>query len=105
MGTRDIHRWDRGGLGYRVHYVLFQSQCCTWECSLVRRKLEENRKCCAQISIRYWTTERTYHKYTAKYPSLDMFCYVGGLVSMYIGVSFITIYDIFSFAIVTVKNY
>ena len=51
----------------------------------------------AIVSLRYWTTEHTIHEYSPLFTVLDMVCYVGGLVSMYTGVSLIAIFDFFAF--------
>ncbi|CAG2177520.1 unnamed protein product, partial [Oppiella nova] len=58
----------------------------------------------AVVSIRYWTTEHTIHKYSPMFAILDMVCYVGGLVSMYTGISLIAIYDFFILSLFIIKK-
>ncbi|CAG2174910.1 unnamed protein product, partial [Oppiella nova] len=43
----------------------------------------------AVVSIRYWSTEHTINNYSPMFAILDMVCYVGGLISMYTGMSLI----------------
>ncbi|XP_054153846.1 acid-sensing ion channel 1A-like [Oppia nitens] len=58
----------------------------------------------AMISVRYGTTEHTLYKYSPLFAILDMICYVGGLVSMYTGVSLIAVYEFSVLILIYTKN-
>ena len=59
----------------------------------------------AIVSIRYWDTEWTIREYSPQFTILDMVCYVGGLISLYTGFTFIAIYDYFTFIYSLIRKY
>ncbi|CAG2109626.1 unnamed protein product, partial [Medioppia subpectinata] len=65
---------------------------------------EAKRNRSSVVSIRYWTTEHTIHKYSPLFAILDMICYVGGVVSMYTGISLIAISDFFILSFFVLKK-
>jgi len=57
------------------------------------KKLKEYRKCCAIVSIRMASNEITTYTYAAKYELVEFVSYIGGIVSLWIGFTFIGIFD------------
>ena len=56
--------------------------------------LEELRsKCCAYVSIKYSTIDHVKNEYVAAVTGMDALCNIGGLMGMWIGISFLNIYD------------
>lgn len=55
--------------------------------------LRKLRECCAIVSIRYYTDEATMYISSAKYEIIEFFSYIGGIVSLWLGFTFIGIYD------------
>ena len=60
-----------------------------------RSQLKELKKCCAYVSIRYMTKDVQIHEIYAKMQLVDYLSQVGGTISMWIGISFLTSYDLF----------
>ena len=56
-------------------------------------RLKELRECCAIVSIRYYTDEATKYVSSPKYDIIEFFSYIGGIVSLWLGFTFIGIYD------------
>ena len=56
-------------------------------------RLKELRECCAIVSIRYYTDEATKYVSSQKYDIIEFFSYIGGIVSLWLGFTFIGIYD------------
>ncbi|KAH9516068.1 amiloride-sensitive sodium channel [Dermatophagoides farinae] len=52
------------------------------------------RKCCTLISIRFWSSEQSIQDYQPKYEFVEFISYFGGLLSIWLGFSFVKTYDI-----------
>ena len=48
----------------------------------------------AKVTIKYSSTEYTVNKHEPLLSFVETVCYVGGLMGMYLGISFLRIYDI-----------
>ena len=57
-------------------------------------ELSHYRNCCAIVSIRYLTGEKTKYISHPKYEPIEFVSYVGGIISLWLGFSFISMYDI-----------
>ena len=53
------------------------------------------RECCALVSVRYATTQISIHQIYAKLEVVSYLADVGGIVSMWIGICIISVYDLF----------
>ena len=55
--------------------------------------LQEYRKCCSVVSVRMSSSEITVYAYSPKYETVEFISYVGGIVSLWLGFTFIGIFD------------
>ena len=55
--------------------------------------LEKYKKCCAVVSIRMASSEYTIYNYSPKYDPIEFVSYIGGIVSLWLGFTFIGIFD------------
>jgi hypothetical protein len=60
----------------------------------LRKQLRELKKCCAFVSIRYQTKDVQIHEIHAKMELVDYLAEVGGTISMCIGISIISSFDL-----------
>jgi len=57
------------------------------------KKLNEYQRCCAIVSIRMASNEMTTYTYAAKHEPVEFVSYIGGIVSLWFGFTFIGIFD------------
>lgn len=57
------------------------------------KKLIQYQNCCAIVSIRLASNEITTYTYAAKYELVELVSYIGGIVSLWFGFTFIGIFD------------
>ena len=57
--------------------------------------LNEFRNCCSVVSVRMSSNEITKFTYSAKYEAVEFISYIGGIVSLWMGFTFIGIFDYF----------
>jgi hypothetical protein len=55
--------------------------------------LRQYRRCCSVVSVRLSSSEYTLYSYTPKYETIEFISYVGGIVSLWLGFTFIGIFD------------
>ena len=58
-----------------------------------RIQLMKYQNCCAVISVRLSNNEVTSYTYAPKHESVEFISYVGGIISLYLGFTFIAIFD------------
>jgi hypothetical protein len=61
--------------------------------------LKEYRNCCSIVSIRMSSNEISIFTYSAKYEAVEFISYIGGIVSLWMGFTFIGIFDCFKVAV------
>ena len=68
------------------------------------QSLKEYRNCCSVVSIRMATNEITIYSYAAKYDFVEFISYIGGIVSLWLGFTFIGIFDYFKSVVMFIWN-
>lgn len=89
-----IQQTSRTGRSSKIQGLdFYQVRCWSIVVVVFRVELWTNHKSRYNIHDRYWTSERTIRIYKEKHLWIETLSYVGGLVSMWLGLSAIRLYD------------